>query len=133
MLKTHTVQTARLTDKEINFIKVLITGLSYRNKSNPIIGKEICFKVNRNYAEYGLVKPLTEPRLRKMINHIRKTNLHPVIATSEGYYTAGSIEEFDEQIESLTNRENAIRAARIGLTKMKNQLFPQFKNELFSV
>lgn len=56
------------------------------------------------------------PKVRKMINYIRRRNVVPyVCATSKGYYIAETRQEMQQFIESLEQREDAIRQVRISL------------------
>jgi hypothetical protein len=60
---------------------------------------------------YGV--KLKDIRIRKIIQFIRVNNLVPgLIATSCGYYTAETVAEIKEWIESLKARESAIRQIR---------------------
>lgn len=53
------------------------------------------------------------PRVRKIINHIRVNNLVPgLVATSKGYYVSRDPAEVIKYIQSLQEREAAIRAVR---------------------
>ena len=71
---------------------------------------------------------MKDTRIRKMIQHIRVNNLVPgLIATSRGYYTAETVGEIKQWIESLKARESAIREIRevaerhVQLMQNKNQ------------
>lgn len=57
---------------------------------------------------------VSEPRLRKMINYIRVTNMAKpkvVIGASSGYFLTDKIDVVEKQIESLLGRIDAIKAA----------------------
>ena len=57
-------------------------------------------------------------RLRKLINYIRKNDLIPhLVASSKGYYVACSNTEIERFIESLKQRETAIRVVRIAMQR----------------
>jgi hypothetical protein len=52
---------------------------------------------------------ITEPRLRKIINHIRRTKMvNNLVATSKGYYVENDPEKLKTYIESLRQRASAI-------------------------
>lgn len=58
-------------------------------------------------------KMVGEPRVRKIINFIRTNGLVDcLIANSEGYYVSRDTDEIEDYIQSLKQRENAIRAVR---------------------
>ena len=62
----------------------------------------------------GLIK-ITEPRLRKLVNHIRVKGILPIIATSQGYYVSYDKQDILDQINSLTQRANSIINSANGL------------------
>lgn len=71
-------------------------------------------KMVRGLKDMGL--NVNGPRLRKLINYIRRKNLvSNLIATSRGYYIPVTTQEFANYVESLRQRENAIRAVRIAM------------------
>lgn len=63
----------------------------------------------------GLKTKLTEARVRKMSNHIRRNSLFPLCATTVGYYLTDDVAEIAREIQSLRDRANAINAAADGL------------------
>ena len=93
--------TSELTDEEKKLIPILIDGFRKRNKDNSIKAPEIIERINGSKERLGLKKKLTEPRLRKLCNHIRSNSLFPLIATSNGYYCSYDREEIEAQIISL--------------------------------
>jgi len=57
-------------------------------------------------------------RLRKLINHIRKNDLIPcLVASSKGYYVATDNADVQRFIESLEQRETAIRVVRMAMQR----------------
>lgn len=90
-----------------NFLKTRV-GAKY-----AIRNKEIC----RIFTERGY-QGLTESRVRKLINYIRLNGLVPhLIANSNGYFCATSIEQVETYIESLDQRASAIWAMRSALKR----------------
>lgn len=72
-------------------------------------------------AMRGAGYQLNEARVRKIISHIRTRGLvRWLIATSNGYYIATSVDEMRQYIESLRGREDAIRAVRESMEKQLN-------------
>lgn len=66
---------------------------------------------------------ISEPRVRKIINHIRTHDLiKGIIATSDGYYIAQSRQEYDDYIESLQGRISAIEQVKEAIIRQKSYL-----------
>ena len=56
---------------------------------------------------------ITEPRIRKIIQFIRSEGLlNGLIATSSGYWLTRNVDELKSWIDSMIERENAIRSSR---------------------
>lgn len=101
--------TSHLSDEEKELIPIIIQGLSGKTKDTAIKGAEICKRLNgRGYK-------ITEARLRKITNFIRSESILPIIATSKGYYCSYDKEEIKKQIQSLTERADAIIVSANGL------------------
>jgi hypothetical protein len=108
MITNFETITRELDANEVRLLPIVIAGMkAHRGRDNAITGAEICRKV----------EGLTEPRLRKIVNHIRQNAILPVIATSKGYYMADCAEDVIGQIKSLQDRIDAIEAAKNGLRK----------------
>ena len=107
--------TSVLTDDDKRFLPCIIKGLSRRTKENPVKAPEIVKGVNANVQPLGLPGKLTEPRLRKLCNHIRSNAMLPLISTSQGYYVSTDPTEIRLQIVSLKERADAIMNAARGL------------------
>lgn len=112
--------THALTAEEEKLIPLLMNGLCTKTKDNPIKGPEIISKMNA-YAEGKGLPALTEPRLRKCINHIRSNSLLPIIATSKGYYVSDDPAEIRDQVNSLRERAESILRSAAGLEKFASQ------------
>lgn len=103
--------TASLSDDEKQLVPIIIKGLSTKTKDSAIKATEICTKLNdKGYK-------ITEARLRKITNFIRSEGILPVIATSNGYYISYDKQEISKQIQSLTERAEAIMSSANGLKK----------------
>lgn len=116
MIKGFIEQTKPLTAYERDtLLPIIIQGIQAKvGKEKAITNHEIC-KALRNQGH-----KISNPRLRKIINHIRTNNLViGLIATSDGYYIAENKGELLTYLESLKGRENAIRVVRLSL---ENQL-----------
>lgn len=93
--------TYELTDYEINsLVPIVVKGLKNKiGKENAITNKVICEKLkNAGYK-------VSEPRLRKIIHHIRIEQLIVgLCCNSKGYYVTNSLEELGRYVESLAQR-----------------------------
>ena len=116
MIKNFEDITCELTPDEKRLVPVIIRGLNLKSKANPIKGNDIVSAINAIKEKYG-IKKFSEPRLRKIINFIRAEGILPVIGTSNGYYISYDAEELNAQIESLTQRADAIMSSANGLKK----------------
>ena len=108
--------TKELTEDEKKLVPIIIKGLNTKTKDNPIKGADIVNAINENKDRYG-IKLFSEPRLRKIINFIRSEGILPVMGTSNGYYCTKDRVELLNQIESLTQRAEAIMTSANGLKK----------------
>jgi len=105
-----------MTEDEKKLVPIIIKGLSTKTKDNPIKGADIVNAINENKDKYG-IKVFNEPRLRKIINFIRSEGILPVMGTLNGYYCTKDRTELESQIESLTQRAEAIMTSANGLKK----------------
>lgn len=108
--------TKELTEDEKKLVPIIIKGLNTKTKDNPIKGADIVSAINENKNRYG-IKVFNEPRLRKIINFIRSEGILPVMGTLNGYYCTKDQAELKSQIESLTQRAEAIMTSANGLKK----------------
>lgn len=114
--------TAHLTDYEREMIvPALVEGLKKRVGSRMAIrNKTLCSELKaRNF------EGITEARIRKCINFIRMNGLVPhLVANSNGYYIATSIQEVEKYCESLKERAMAIFSMRQALEyQLSGKLF----------
>lgn len=105
--------TKELNERELAIVPSIISGFKKYTKENPIKAPVIVKRYNEKVVGKGI--KLTEPRLRKICNHIRSYGLLPLIATSNGYYVSYDKEEIINQITSLHERANSIINCAIGL------------------
>lgn len=105
--------TVELNTKELAILPAVLKAFKQYTKNNPIKAPEIVKRYNANVVK-GSIR-LTEPRLRKIVNHIRSFGLLPLIATSNGYYVCYEKEEIKLQITSLQERANSILNCAKGL------------------
>lgn len=114
MINGFDEQTKPLTPEEKKLLPMFIGGLMTKLGAENAITADSMAK-----AIYEAKKiKVGGPRVRKIINHIRMHGLVPrLIATSDGYYIATDNAELRKYIESLKQREGAIRVMREALEK----------------
>ena len=121
MIITYETQTKPLTEYEKDtLLPIMVKCLSkHIGKDKVITNAEMCAKM----AIYGY--KIGETRVRKIINHIRNNGLvECLIATGKGYYVTESIQEMETYIESVKNREDAIRAMRLSMEEQLSKMKP---------
>lgn len=128
MLTNFEHQTEELDDCDLAIIPMVIKAFSKYTKANPIKAPEIVATFNLNREKIGYPRKLTEPKLRKICNHIRSNGLLPLIATSQGYYVSFDQKEVSDMIRSLRERANAINRSADGLVKFADKFGIQFQN-----
>ena len=117
MITNFEFLTREMTEEEKKLVPILIKGFSTKTKDNPIKAPEIVQAINGKRETLGLKSNFSEVRLRKIVNFIRAEGILPLIATSNGYYCSNDKEEIKNQIESLTQRADAIMSSANGLNK----------------
>jgi hypothetical protein len=123
MIEGFSEITAELTAEEKELIPILVKGFNaHKGKENAIKGPVIVSKINwyifnNDATAVHLPPKITEARLRKLANFIRRHGIIPLIATSNGYYVSNDREEILNQMKSLQQRAEAILAAKNGLEK----------------
>ena len=120
MIKGFNSETAPLTEYEENvLLSLVLLGLKTKiGKENAVTNRTIVQRLN--IAGYTV----TEPRIRKLINHIRMTDLLPgLIATSGGYFLATSEAELLDYEQSLIGREDAIKQVRLAIARQRRILY----------
>lgn len=125
MITTFETQTKPLTEYEKDtLLPIMVKCLSkHIGKDKVITNAEMCAKM----AIYGY--KIGETRVRKIINHIRNNGLvECLIATGKGYYVTESIEEMEAYIESVKNREDAIRTMRMSMEEQLSKMKPTKNN-----
>ena len=123
MIQGFDEQTEPLTEyEETQILPQIVRGLRQKiGKAMSVTNKSIVEGMKRNL---GL--KITEPRVRKIINHIRNNDLVPcLIATSQGYYIAESEQELKDYEESLLGREEAIHSVRMSIQRQRIQKYHQ--------
>jgi hypothetical protein len=108
--------THELTDDELSIVPYFVKSFQKYTKENPIKAVDIVSRWNQSQQPIRL----SQPRLRKICNHIRSNSLLPLIATSSGYYVSNDKTEIDKQIKSLIERANSILKCAEGLKQINH-------------
>lgn len=122
MIKNFEAETQPLTEYEEKvLLPLILQGLRTKvGKGNAVTNRTIVMRLN--IAGHSV----TEPRIRKLINHIRMTDLLPgLIATSGGYFLATSEKELLDYEESLLGREDAIKQVRLAIARQRRILYEE--------
>lgn len=112
-------ETAPLTEyEERELLPVMIDGLSKKiGKENAVTSSTIV----RRLKEKGL--KIDGARVRKLINHIRRHDLVPLLCgSSKGYWIEHNEEEINKYILSLHERIEAISAVRNAMIRQLDQI-----------
>ena len=124
MIKNFEEFTIELTPTEHRLIPMMVDRFKMKRGIEHIVTADTM--IAKIHEAFGV--KLKDTRIRKIIQFIRVNNLVPgLIATSRGYYTAETIDEINDWIESLKAREAAIRHIRevaenhVHLMQTKNQ------------
>jgi hypothetical protein len=128
MIKNFEEFTIELTPTEHRLIPMMVDRFKMKRGIEHIVTAETM--IAKIHEAFGV--KLKDTRIRKIIQFIRVNNMVPgLIATSRGYYTAETIDEINDWIESLKAREAAIRHIRevaqhhvnLMQTKSQQQMF----------
>lgn len=108
MIKNFENVTADLNHDEKKIVPIIVKRFqNLQGKQNIVTNKEI---IEGLYKHCNI--KLTQPRVRKIIQYIRLNNLLAgLIATQSGYYYTTSEVQIREWIETMKQREAAIRAS----------------------
>ena len=121
MIATFETQTKPLNEYEREkLLPIMVKCLArHIGKNRAISNSQMCEKM----ALYGY--HIGEVRVRKLINHIRNNCLvERLIASGKGYYVTESAEEMETYINSVKNREDAIRAMRMSMEEQLSKMKP---------
>lgn len=108
-MKNFEEYTKKLNQEERRILVMIVNRFKRRpGKKNRITNKQIVSALKKSK---GI--EITEPRIRKIIQFIRLNNFLPgLVATSSGYWLTNDPKELKEWIETMQEREEAIRASR---------------------
>lgn len=109
MIKGFEEYTEPLTDYEKNtLLPVIVKGLSTKTDKDKAItnGKMVKALRDAGYAK------LSEPRIRKIINHIRVNGIiKNLVASNRGYWIEQNINARKEYVESIKQRAASMMAS----------------------
>lgn len=120
MIQGFDKQTAPLNDYERGtLLPLIIRGLSTKVGAGRVISGTT---IVRKMRECGY--KLDGPRLRKIINHIRTSDIIPgLVSNAQGYFVATTASEIDECIVSLQGRVDATQAIIRALQRQRQNKF----------
>lgn len=111
--------TIELNDDEMKIVRIIVDRFRQKPGIKNIVTNGQMITGLKNHYQIEI----TEPRIRKVIQYIRLNNLIPgLIATSKGYYSTDDIDELEKWIETMKQRENAIRESRQSIEIFIQQL-----------
>ena len=108
-MKNFEHYTHDLNDQERRVFDILVRRFNDKpGKQHKVTNKQIVAGLKNGF---GIV--IKEPRIRKIIHHVRTTGpLKGLIATSSGYWKTTDPQELRSWLDSLEDRERAIRNTR---------------------
>jgi len=109
MIKNFEEITANLTPEEEALVHIIVKRFKDKpGKENIVTNPKMIAGLKAN-----LGVELSEPRIRKIVQFIRLNNILPgLVGTSKGYFYAENEADIETWIDSMKQRENAIRASR---------------------
>lgn len=122
MIPGHEKQTHELTPYEIETIlPLVIQRLKTKiGKKNAVTNSHVV----KAFTDRGF--KLTEPRFRKIIQHVRVNGLiSGVVSYGKGYFVAEKRSDIQTNVESLDKRINAQIITRDSLKHQMKQMFDQ--------
>lgn len=126
MIQGFDKETSPLTEYErTTILPIVCTILKNRKGCRAAITSRYIVTILDGYK-------VSEPRVRKIVNHIRNHDMVPcLIANSGGYYVAQSNDEMLAYEESLLGREEAIRAVRLAMERQRKIMYGDGQLTLF--
>lgn len=115
MIPTFEEHTAPLTDYELHtLLPIMIQGFKKKiGVENCVTNPQIC----KSLKDKGY--KISEPRVRKLVFHIRHNNLVPkLIASSKGYWIATNKEEIEMWLSSVNAKIDALEETKRYAEKM---------------
>ena len=100
--------------------------------------KEIVLGLRNHYTRHTtdpkelkqVLKKISEPRIRKVIHHIRVNGLVPnLIATSKGYFKTENPEKLKKYIESCWERSNSFKEVALSMENQYKKLINQITTQ----
>jgi len=118
MIENFSKHTQPLTELEQMAAPLVLDLLNDAPKTAAVLAKA----VNDYYEKQHEPTRLSEVTVRKIISKLRHTGAHGICSSSDGFWKSTSIMQIQSQIESLTQRAQAIQATRDGMQKYYDSL-----------
>jgi hypothetical protein len=118
MIENFSKHTQPLTELEQMAAPLVLDLLNDTPKTAAVLAKA----VNDYYEKQHEPTRLSEVTVRKIISKLRHTGAHGICSSSDGFWKSTSIMQIQSQIESLTQRAQAIQATRDGMQKYYDSL-----------
>ena len=118
MIENFSKHTQPLTELEQMAAPLVLDLLNDTPKTAAVLAKA----VNDYYEKQHEPTRLSEVTVRKIISKLRHTGAHGICSSSDGFWKSTSIMQIQSQIESLTQRAQAIQATRDGVQKYYDSL-----------
>lgn len=115
-------QLKKITAEEKAYIPLIEMVLKNTSRQSAIRSYDLLYMINDLRYKHEIKEPLTDVRLRKVINYIRTNAMLPIISTSSGYFLSDDPADFYLMIESLRLRAASINAAANGLSQLLAQV-----------
>lgn len=98
------------------YLELIIKGLKTHRMDDPVKAGTIIEKLNSKFEKQVGVS-LTRVRLKKLIGHIQKNSLLPVVESDKGYYITNDKDHLQKQIDKLLFVSSSAFNAASGLKK----------------
>jgi len=111
--------TIELNADELKIVPIIVDRFNrFKGIQYIVTNPQIIAGIERSFK-----MKFSDARIRKIIQYIRLNNLVPgLIATSKGYYSTDDIIQLEQWIETMKQRENAIRESRKSIETYINEL-----------
>jgi len=111
MITNFEKQTKKISAEEIEVGRLIVSYLKKHYNSPEKTIKS--YDLVKSYNKLGF--NLKDSTIRRIVNYFRAVECVPILASGKGYFYCTDKDQIQLQIQSLKDRESAIRFARKGL------------------